>query len=84
MWCSLCRGFMTQDHCYDLLDESGHLSFTAWRCACCGNMVEEISTRPYNGNGEALRVKYPVWSGNGLDDRQLDWDRVEHGQEAHA
>lgn len=84
MWCSLCRGFMMQDHCYDLLDESGHLSFTAWRCTSCSNIVEEILTTPHNGNGEALRVEYPVWAGDGLHDGRLNWDWVEHGQEAHA
>ena len=84
MWCSLCRGVMTQDHCYDLLDECGHLSFTAWRCARCGNVVEEILTHPHNGNGAALRVKYPVWAGSILDDGRLNWDLIEHGQEAHA
>ena len=84
MWCSLCRGFMTQDHCYDLLDESGHLSFTAWRCTSCRNTVEEILASSYDGSGEGLRVKYPVWGGDGLYDGRLGWDWVEHGQEAHA
>jgi hypothetical protein len=33
---------MVQDHFYDLLDGSGHLSFKGWRCVCCGNVLDPL------------------------------------------
>jgi len=40
MQCIRCRGLMVQDQFYDLFDDSGHLHVRAWRCICCGNVLD--------------------------------------------
>ncbi len=42
MQCVRCRGLMVKDQFYDLLDDSGHLSFYAWRCVGCGNVLDPL------------------------------------------
>lgn len=42
MLCGRCRGLMVRDQFYDLLDDSGHLSFRGWRCVCCGNILDPL------------------------------------------
>ena len=42
MRCGRCRGLMVKDQFYDMLDDSGHLSFYAWRCVCCGNVLDPL------------------------------------------
>lgn len=42
MPCARCEGLMVRDQFYDLLDDSGHLSITAWRCVSCGNIVDPL------------------------------------------
>lgn len=45
MRCARCRGLMVHDQYYDLLDDSGHLHFRAWRCICCGNVRDGLILR---------------------------------------
>ena len=33
---------MVQDHFYDLLDDTGRLSFRGWRCVSCGNVLDPL------------------------------------------
>jgi len=40
MTCNRCRGLLVEDHCFDLLDD--RISFTAWRCIACGNLVDSV------------------------------------------
>jgi len=42
MRCARCQGLVVPDLFYDLLDDSGHLALSAWRCVCCGNIVDPI------------------------------------------
>ena len=42
MRCVRCRGLMVKDQFYDMLDDSGHLSFYGWRCVCCGNVLDPL------------------------------------------
>ena len=42
MRCVRCRGFMVKDQFFDILDDSGHLSFYGWRCICCGNVLDPL------------------------------------------
>jgi len=34
-----------QDVFYDLLDDTGHLRFSGWRCVCCGNVLDPLIVR---------------------------------------
>jgi hypothetical protein len=36
---------MVRDHFYDLLDDTGHLSFGGWRCVSCGNVLDPVIVR---------------------------------------
>ncbi len=60
MECGRCCGVMVRGHCYDLRDENGSLNFSAWRCAGCGHVVEEILTTPHVGSKESRRIRYAV------------------------
>lgn len=40
MLCVRCEGLMVPDHYYDLLEGSGSLLIEAWRCICCGNIMD--------------------------------------------
>ena len=42
MRCVRCRGLMVKDQFYDMLDDSGRLSFYGWRCVCCGNVLDPL------------------------------------------
>lgn len=40
--CGRCRGLLVRDHFFDLLDDSGHLSFKGLRCVSCGNILDPL------------------------------------------
>jgi hypothetical protein len=40
MKCSKCQGLMAVDSFIDLLDDSGQLWISAWRCLNCGQIVD--------------------------------------------
>lgn len=40
--CWRCGGLMVIEHCFDLLDDTGHLDFLAQRCVQCGELVDPI------------------------------------------
>lgn len=40
--CSRCGGLMVAEWCFDLLDDTGHLNFLAWRCIQCGDLVDPV------------------------------------------
>ncbi len=60
MRCSRCPGSMARDRFYDLLDDTGQLSFSAWRCVRCGGVIEEILASTPGGTGEPRRLRYAV------------------------
>jgi hypothetical protein len=33
---------LVRDHFFDLLDDSGHLSFKGLRCVSCGNILDPL------------------------------------------
>jgi hypothetical protein len=39
MGCERCGGLLVQDHYIDM-EDSGGLWIKAWRCICCGNVVD--------------------------------------------
>lgn len=42
MRCARCKGLMVPDHFFDLLDDSGQMTFRGWRCLCCGNIIDPL------------------------------------------
>lgn len=40
--CRRCGGFMINEHCTDLLDETGRMEFPAVRCLQCGDVVDAV------------------------------------------
>lgn len=62
MRCARCQGLMVQDRFYDLLDDCGLVSLTAWRCVCCGNVVDPIILR----NRRKFQIASQVGQQSGL------------------
>lgn len=42
MLCRRCRGLMVSDQLEDLMEEHGPLRIVAWRCVCCGYIVDAL------------------------------------------
>jgi hypothetical protein len=51
---------MVQDQFYDLLDDSGHLRVRAWRCVCCGNVLDRQILSNRLRQRRALLLQGPV------------------------
>src|SRR5580765_5674336 len=56
-------------HCYDtvtggtgrtVLDDSGTLAITAWTCAKCGGVIEEIRMMVQEGKAQPRPIRYAV------------------------
>lgn len=56
-------------HCYDtviggtsrtVLDDSGTLAITAWTCARCGGVIEEIRIMAQDGKAQPRPIRYAV------------------------
>jgi len=45
MQCQRCQGCMIRDHFIDLLNGSGELDFTGWRCLNCGDITDSVILR---------------------------------------
>ena len=63
-------------HCYDtvmggrgrtVLDDSGTLAITAWTCARCGRIIEEVRLLVEEGKAQPRPIRYAVtpshWTG---------------------
>lgn len=55
MLCGRCKGLMVPDHYYDLLEARGPLHIEAWRCICCGNILDPLILRNRQA-GERLKL----------------------------
>lgn len=58
--CRRCGGLMVQEHCTDLLDDTGQLDFRARRCVQCGEVVDPVilhnrAARPDLGSGSVAK-----------------------------
>jgi len=42
MQCQRCQGYMINDHFMDILNVSGEMDFTGWRCLNCGDITDPI------------------------------------------
>ncbi len=58
MRCLRCRGLMVKDQFYDLLDDSGHLSFKGWRCVCCGDVLDPLILKNRRVRRDSLANAY--------------------------
>ena len=56
-------------NCYDtviggtgrtVLDDSGTLAITAWTCARCGGVIEEVRIMVQDGKAQPLPIRYAV------------------------
>jgi hypothetical protein len=56
-------------HCYDtviggtgrtVLDDSGTLAITAWTCARCGGVIEEVCIMVQGGKAQPRPIRYAV------------------------
>jgi len=45
MSCPRCRGLMVPDRFADFFHDGGYISFTGWRCLCCGNILDPVILR---------------------------------------
>jgi hypothetical protein len=43
-----------------VLDESGSLAITAWTCATCGELIEEIRILSHDGKPDLHPIRYTV------------------------
>jgi len=42
MRCPRCEGLMALTRFYDLRDDTGRIAFDAWRCICCGEVLDSM------------------------------------------
>lgn len=40
--CVRCGGLMVLDHYIDLQDDTGQIGMDAWRCMCCGEVIDAV------------------------------------------
>ena len=45
MRCQRCQGWMITDHFMDILNVSGQMDFTGWRCLNCGEIIDPVIVR---------------------------------------
>jgi hypothetical protein len=55
--CMRCDGLLVSEDCMDLLDETGEIRFKAWRCVCCGNLIDTVIVRNRKHRGEPRRSR---------------------------
>lgn len=60
MRCESCRGVMMKSQSLDVLDDGVPFSMSAWACAACGDVVEEIKVFQKNGERLSRRFRYVV------------------------
>lgn len=54
------RGAVATGRSRTVLDDSGTLAITAWTCADCGELVEEVHILSHDGKSESCPVRYTV------------------------
>jgi hypothetical protein len=60
--CRRCDGLMVQEHCMDILDDTGQMDFPALRCVQCGEVVDAVIL--------LNRLRGPA----GVNHRRSKWD----------
>jgi len=60
MRCEHCHGIMMNGSNRTVLDDSRSLAITAWRCASCDGVIEEIRILSRSGTAQPRRIRYIV------------------------
>ena len=60
MRCERCHGIMMNGSSRTVLDDSGSLAITAWRCSSCDGVIEEIQVLSRYGAAQLRRARYIV------------------------
>ena len=62
MRCLRCKGLMALTRFYDLLDDTGRIAFNAWRCICCGEVLDSViyQNRTHRSRFTRLRQPRPI------------------------
>jgi RNase P subunit RPR2 len=55
MRCESCHGVIMNGRSRTVLDDSGSLAITAWKCSNCGGVIEEIQILSRYGKGQPRR-----------------------------
>ncbi|MBI3994516.1 MAG: hypothetical protein HY349_00935 [Nitrospirae bacterium] len=42
MKCPRCKGWMVQERMQDVRDDTGQISFEAWHCLACGEILDPV------------------------------------------
>jgi len=58
--CRYCRDTVRGRSSRTVLDDSGSLSITAWTCARCGGVIEEIRILAQDGQARPRPIRYTV------------------------
>ena len=58
--CRSCRDTVRGRSSRTVLDDSGSLSITAWTCARCGGVIEEIRILARDGQARPRPIRYTV------------------------
>jgi hypothetical protein len=55
MECPRCHGIMIEDVFEDLMDDTGSLHFTGWRCLACGEILDPVIALNRGSHQEPLQ-----------------------------
>ncbi|MBI3810645.1 MAG: hypothetical protein HY283_00330 [Nitrospirae bacterium] len=55
--CPRCGGLMVIEHCFDFMDDTGHLDFPAQRCVQCGELVDPVILHNRQVGPESIPVR---------------------------
>jgi len=60
MRCESCHGIMMNGSSRTVLDDTGSLAITAWRCSSCDGVIEEIQILSRYGKAQPRSIRYAV------------------------
>lgn len=60
MRCECCHGIMVKDSRRTVLDDSGALAISAWKCSSCEGVIEEIRILSQDGSVRPHLTRYFV------------------------
>lgn len=60
--CTRCGGFIVQDSCLDVFDETGEIDLVASRCIQCGDLIDPVISRNRMQKLEPAHPKPTKWS----------------------
>lgn len=64
MRCQRCLGCMVREHFMDVLNVSGEMDFTGWRCVNCGDITDPIIVRHHQSAANPPAKSRRRWWGH--------------------